>query len=73
MAIADLATVLSIFQEKQLNDDAKETLFKEVLLMTLARAASSDANLDPVELTTVQADYIGVPVEGPYKPEHYRY
>jgi adenosylhomocysteinase len=20
-----------------------------------------------------QADYIGVPVEGPYKPEHYRY
>jgi adenosylhomocysteinase len=29
-----------------------------------------------VELTTLsqeQADYIGVPVEGPYKPEHYRY
>jgi len=24
-------------------------------------------------LTKVQADYIGVPVEGPYKPEHYRY
>ncbi|TXH43258.1 MAG: hypothetical protein E6Q90_07400, partial [Actinobacteria bacterium] len=20
-----------------------------------------------------QADYIGVPVEGPYKPDHYRY
>lgn len=29
-----------------------------------------------VRLTTLsqeQADYIGVPVEGPYKPEHYRY
>ena len=29
-----------------------------------------------VKLTTLtrsQADYIGVPVEGPYKPEHYRY
>jgi len=29
-----------------------------------------------VELTSMtkeQADYIGVPVEGPYKPEHYRY
>jgi adenosylhomocysteinase len=29
-----------------------------------------------VQLTTLtkdQADYIGVPVEGPYKPEHYRY
>jgi adenosylhomocysteinase len=25
------------------------------------------------ELTKSQADYIGVPVEGPYKPEHYRY
>jgi adenosylhomocysteinase len=26
-----------------------------------------------VKLTKTQADYIGVPVEGPYKPEHYRY
>ena len=25
------------------------------------------------ELTADQADYINVPVEGPYKPEHYRY
>ena len=25
------------------------------------------------ELSTEQADYIGVKVEGPYKPEHYRY
>ena len=25
------------------------------------------------ELTKEQADYIGVPVEGPYKPDHYRY
>jgi adenosylhomocysteinase len=25
------------------------------------------------ELTKVQADYIGVPVEGPYKADHYRY
>ncbi len=24
-------------------------------------------------LTKAQADYIGVPVEGPYKPDHYRY
>ncbi|MFZ4156809.1 adenosylhomocysteinase, partial [Streptomyces pseudogriseolus] len=29
-----------------------------------------------VKLTTLrqdQADYIGVKVEGPYKPDHYRY
>jgi adenosylhomocysteinase len=25
------------------------------------------------ELTKEQAEYIGVPVEGPYKPEQYRY
>ncbi|MED6300003.1 MAG: adenosylhomocysteinase, partial [Verrucomicrobiota bacterium] len=25
------------------------------------------------QLTEEQADYIGVPQEGPYKPEHYRY
>jgi len=25
------------------------------------------------ELSKEQADYIGVPVDGPYKPEHYRY
>ena len=25
------------------------------------------------ELSSEQADYIGVPLEGPYKPEHYRY
>ena len=24
-------------------------------------------------LTNEQAEYIGVPLEGPYKPEHYRY
>jgi len=24
-------------------------------------------------LTKEQADYIGVPVDGPYKPDHYRY
>lgn len=29
------------------------------------------ANL--TELSKEQADYIGVPVEGPYKPDHYRY
>jgi adenosylhomocysteinase len=25
------------------------------------------------ELTKTQADYLGIPVEGPYKPDHYRY
>ena len=25
------------------------------------------------ELTPAQSDYLAVPVEGPFKPEHYRY
>ena len=25
------------------------------------------------ELNSDQASYLGIPVEGPYKPEHYRY
>jgi adenosylhomocysteinase len=25
------------------------------------------------ELTPAQAEYIGVPISGPYKPDHYRY
>jgi adenosylhomocysteinase len=30
-----------------------------------------DARLTP--LTKIQAEYIGVDVDGPYKPDHYRY
>ncbi|HIL40482.1 MAG TPA: hypothetical protein EYG29_08660, partial [Methylococcales bacterium] len=25
------------------------------------------------ELTQAQADYLNIPTEGPYKPDHYRY
>ncbi len=54
MALADLSNVLHIFKGRELSSDKKEALYKEVLLMTLARATSSDANIDPVEVTTVQ-------------------
>lgn len=54
MALADLSNVLNIFRERELDSELQEALFKEVLLMTLARASSADANIDPVELTTVQ-------------------
>ena len=30
-------------------------------------------NVQLTEMSKEQADYIGVPVEGPFKPEHYRY
>jgi adenosylhomocysteinase len=39
----------------------------------VARLQLKKLNAQLSELTKEQADYIGVPVEGPYKAEHYRY
>lgn len=55
MSIADLSNVLKIFRGTDLTPEEKKQLFREVLLMTLARASNSDANIAPVEVETVQA------------------
>lgn len=55
MSIADLSNVLKIFRGTDLTPEEEKQLFREVLLMTLARASSSDANIAPVEVETVQA------------------
>ncbi|WP_148252874.1 adenosylhomocysteinase [Aidingimonas lacisalsi] len=39
----------------------------------VARLHLEKINAHLTELDKLQADYIGVPVEGPFKPEHYRY
>lgn len=39
----------------------------------VARLHLEQLGVKLTQLTRQQADYIGVPVEGPYKPEHYRY
>jgi len=39
----------------------------------VARLHLGRLNVKLTQLSKEQADYIGVPVEGPYKPEHYRY
>jgi len=54
MAIADLSRVLKIFSESSPSEEKQKELYREVLLMTLARASSSDANIDPVEIETIQ-------------------
>ena len=54
MAIADLSSVLKIFGESAPNEDEQNALYGEVLLMTLARASSADANIDPVEISTIR-------------------
>ena len=53
MAIADLKNVLNIFGGSDVNEDDKGDLFKEVLLMTLARAANADINIQTVEVDRI--------------------
>ena len=45
----------------------------ELLDEKVARLHLGALGVKLTELTKVQADYIGVPVEGPYKSDHYRY
>ncbi len=39
----------------------------------VARLHLAKLGVKLTKLTKEQADYIGVPIEGPYKPDHYRY
>jgi adenosylhomocysteinase len=39
----------------------------------VARLHLAKIGVDLETLTTDQAEYLGIPVEGPFKPEHYRY
>lgn len=55
MAIADLSSVLKIFGGSEPTEEERQALFREVMLMTLSRATSADANIDTAEVDTVQA------------------
>ena len=54
MAIADLKNVLKIFGGSEITEDQGNELFKEVLLMTLARAADADINIQNVEVDRIR-------------------
>lgn len=54
MAIADLKNVLKIFGGSEIDSGAQDELFKEVLLMTLARAADADINIQSVEVDHIR-------------------
>lgn len=54
MSIASLNNVLKIFGGGEPTEEERRRLYKEALLMTLARASHSDANVSPVEVETVQ-------------------
>ena len=48
-------------------------MLPKILDEEVARLHLGKLGVELTELTPEQADYIGVPVEGPYKPSHYRY
>jgi uncharacterized tellurite resistance protein B-like protein len=54
MVLADLSRVLKIFGGSSAGEEDQDDLFKEVLLMTLARASRSDSNMQPVEILSIQ-------------------
>ncbi len=54
MAIAAVSNVLKIFGESSPSEEKQKELYREVLLMTLARASNSNANIHPVEIETIQ-------------------
>jgi adenosylhomocysteinase len=49
------------------------TMLPKALDEEVARLHLDHLGVKLTRLTPEQADYIGVPVEGPYKPNHYRY
>jgi adenosylhomocysteinase len=49
------------------------TVLPKVLDEKVARLHLGALGVTLTELSKVQADYLGVPVEGPYKSDHYRY
>jgi uncharacterized tellurite resistance protein B-like protein len=54
MGIADLGNVLKIFGGSDISEEEQRSLFEEVLLMVLARASSSDASIQQIEVRTIQ-------------------
>jgi len=42
-------------------------------VLAVARLHLEHLGVRLTEMSKEQADYIGVPVDGPYKPDHYRY
>jgi uncharacterized tellurite resistance protein B-like protein len=54
MAIADLKSILKIFGGSDVSEEERHKLHKEVLLMTLSRAADADINIQSVEVDRIR-------------------
>ncbi len=67
-----------VMAQLELHADAEKygktvTMLPKQLDEQVARLHLDHLGVKLTKLTKEQADYIGVPVEGPYKPDHYRY
>ncbi|MDG2333570.1 MAG: adenosylhomocysteinase [Myxococcota bacterium] len=67
-----------VLAQIELHENA-ESYGKEVVMLPkaldeeVARLHLGQLGVQLTELTPAQAEYLGIPVEGPYKPDHYRY
>jgi len=53
--------------------EKKVYVLPKILDEKVARLHLKKIGANLTKLSQAQADYIGVPVDGPYKPDHYRY
>ena len=63
---------IELFQNHKEYDNCVYTLPKH-LDEKVARLHLAKLGANLTELTSRQSEYLGIPVEGPYKPNHYRY
>ncbi len=59
--------------EKAEKYEKRVTMLPKQLDEEVARLHLEKLGVKLTKLTQKQSDYIGIPVEGPYKPDHYRY
>ncbi len=64
---------LSLWQENKKYENGKVYTLPKHLDEEVARLHLNKLGAKLTKLTKKQADYLGLPVDGPFKPEHYRY
>ena len=64
---------IDLWKNKDVYKAGQVTVLSKVLDEEVARLHLAKIGAKLTTLTPEQADYIGVPVEGPYKADHYRY
>jgi uncharacterized tellurite resistance protein B-like protein len=54
MTITERISVLKLFSGSSPSEEEQKELYREVLLITLARGSNSDSNIHPMEIETIQ-------------------